>query len=164
MVLRSASSFMCAIISSSPDLTSVTTAVMSPSASNLGLNARPSSMSCVDAAKDGSCVPPSATRASGRREDFSKRDCELPLRAAQHGHETYLLAGVVSECAGKMRGHCQRAGLFNPSQGHAHVLGFDHHCDATRLQNFIDCRRDLRRQVLLRLQATGIDVDQARKL
>ena len=73
--------------------------VMSPSASNLGLNARPSSMSCADEAKDGSCVPPSAARASGRRRDFNKRDCELPLRAAQHRHETHLLAGIVAKRA-----------------------------------------------------------------
>jgi hypothetical protein len=53
-----------------------------------------------------------------------------------------------------MRGYGERAGLLDPAQRHAHVLGFDHHCDATRLQNFIDRRRNLRRQMFLRLQAT----------
>src|SRR5215467_11211178 len=116
MVLRSASSFMCATISRSPDLASVTTAVMSPLASNFGLNARPSSMSCADEVKDDSCVPPSAARASGRRIDFNKRGRELALRPAQHGHETHLLAGIVAECTGKMRGHGQCPGFLDPTQ------------------------------------------------
>ena len=39
---------MCATISTSPDLASVATAVISPSASNLGAKARPSSISAVE--------------------------------------------------------------------------------------------------------------------
>ena len=55
----SASSFMCATISTSPDLTSVTTAVISPLPSNFGVKARPSSMSCAADDKAGSCLSPS---------------------------------------------------------------------------------------------------------
>ena len=42
---------------------------------------------------------------------------------------------------------------------HAHVLRFDHHCDATGLENFVDRGRNLRCQMLLCLQSARIDVD-----
>src|SRR5262249_8164471 len=45
IVLRIASSFICATINTSPDRESVTTAVTSPSASNLGVKTKPSSIS-----------------------------------------------------------------------------------------------------------------------
>jgi hypothetical protein len=48
MVLCSASAFMCATISTSPERASVATQTIRPSASNLGENARPSSTSSVE--------------------------------------------------------------------------------------------------------------------
>ena len=48
MVRASASAFIWATISTSPDCASVTTQVTSPSASNLGAKARPSSTSSVE--------------------------------------------------------------------------------------------------------------------
>src|SRR6516225_525588 len=50
MVLASASLFICATISTSPDFASVATVVMSPLASNLGVSAVPSSSSAAAAA------------------------------------------------------------------------------------------------------------------
>src|SRR6185312_5371433 len=47
IVLRNASSFMCATISTSPVAASVATQVTSPDASNLGWKANPSSRSLV---------------------------------------------------------------------------------------------------------------------
>jgi hypothetical protein len=47
MVFASASAFMCATISTSPERASVATQVMSPSASNFGVNAVPSSSSAA---------------------------------------------------------------------------------------------------------------------
>src|SRR4029077_3988783 len=110
MVFRSASSFMCATISTSPVLTSVTTALTSPLASNLGVKVTPSSISCVDDDKAASCLSPSPRGARRRRaskEDGeilkNKRRQNLTLSAAQHGHETPLLAGVLAERTGEMR-------------------------------------------------------------
>ena len=50
MVFCKASAFMCATISTSPDLASVATQVTSPSASNFGVKARPSSASWAEEA------------------------------------------------------------------------------------------------------------------
>src|SRR5664279_5734207 len=66
IVLRSASSFMCATIRTSPLRASVATQVTSPDASNLGLNASPSSRSWESAELD---------------------KVSLPLRRAHHRHE-----------------------------------------------------------------------------
>ena len=82
------------------------------------------------------------------------------LGAAQHRHETDLLAGIVAERAGEMRCHGQRAGFLNSAQRHAHVLGLDHHRNASRLEDLVDRGRHLRGQMLLRLQPQRIDVHQ----
>ena len=54
--------------------------------------------------------------------------------------------------------------LFHAAQRHAHMLGIEHHRDAFRLQDLVDRGRDLRGQMLLRLQAARIDIDQPREL
>src|SRR6476646_5089478 len=142
MVFCSASSFMCATIRTSPDPASVTTAVTRPLASNLGVKARPSSMSlfAIDATRIEISLRrsslPDAGPCNQRREivtlDTSRPDLTLP--AAQHRHEAHLLGSVVTERTGKMRGHRERAGFFDTPQRHAHVLGFNHHRDAAWFQ------------------------------
>src|SRR5450756_319322 len=83
IVLRNASSFMCATIRTSPLRASVATQVTSPDASNLGLNASPSSRSLLSAkvAKTG-----------------------LSLRGAHHRHEPGLFRRIVAEHAGEAAG------------------------------------------------------------
>src|SRR3954469_25295793 len=121
MVLLRASLFMCATISTSPVLASVTTAVTRPSAPNCGAKDSPSSI-------DGSVKLASRLCNAG----------SLALRAPQHGHETHLFVRIVTERAGEMRGHRQRAGFLDAAQRHAHVLGLNHHRHTARLQNLID--------------------------
>src|SRR5262249_17984660 len=89
MVFRSASSFMWATISTLPDLASVTTAVTSPSASDLGAKAKPSSMSCGDGGQNGSNVsPPPGMRALGAASKGDRPgQCPFPSR---HGYGTRL--------------------------------------------------------------------------
>src|SRR5262249_19171297 len=88
----------------------------------------------------------------------------LPLSTAHYGHETHLLATVVAERTRKMCGYRKSAKLLYPAQRHAHVFRFDHDCNATRPENFVDRSRNLRCQMLLCLQSSRIYVDQTRKL
>src|SRR5471032_1773062 len=147
---------MCATISTSPDFTSVATAVISPSASNFGAKAKPSSTSAVEprAANDDLSVKIRLAVNAGR----------LTLRPTQHGHETNLLVGILAERAGEMRGNRHRAGFRHPAQRHAHMLGLDHHRDAARLEDLVNRGRDLRVEMFLRLQAPRIDIEQTRQL
>ncbi len=69
-----------------------------------------------------------------------------------------------SEQAGELGREVDRAGLGDAAHRHAGVLGLEHHGDAARLEDLLDRGRDLRGQVLLRLQAPRIDVDQPRDL
>src|SRR4030081_1375985 len=77
MVLRKASSFMCATISTSEVAASVATQVTRPDASNLGCNASPSSRSSISADVD--------------TENPRKLQARLPVRPSHHGQETRLL-------------------------------------------------------------------------
>ena len=56
------------------------------------------------------------------------------------------------------------AGLVHAARGHALVRRLDDHGDAARLQHLLQRVGDLRRQLLLDLQALGIDLDHAREL
>src|SRR6185437_8687253 len=110
---------MCATISTSPDVASVTTAVTSPSSPNCGVKTRVSSISELFA-------------------NFASRfDAGLTLRPAQHRHKAHLLVRVVAECAGELCRHGQCARLLHPAQRHAHMLGLDHYRHAARLQDFV---------------------------
>src|SRR5665213_2666930 len=97
MVLASASAFICATISTSPEAASVATAVIRPSASNLGAKAKPSSTSAGEPRNANGDVSVTVTPRVWTRG--------LALRPAQHGHETHLLVGILAERAGEMRGH-----------------------------------------------------------
>src|SRR5262245_38850261 len=67
---------MCATISTSPDCASVATQVTSPSASNFGVKARPSSTSLVEpGAANADDWATSASRAKDRRLDHSLTAC-----------------------------------------------------------------------------------------
>src|SRR6185312_1471719 len=142
MVFASACAFICATINRSPLAASVTTAVISPSASNLGVKARLSSMS-------GELLIASARPLWALLRMTAKG---LPIAAPQHGHEADLLVDVVAEGTSEIRGHGQRAGLCHAAQRHAHMLGLDHHRNAARLEDLVDRDGDLRGQMLLRLQ------------
>src|SRR6202011_4103365 len=150
MVLRRASSFICATISTSPVAASVATQVTRPDASNLGWNANPSSRSSISAELD--------------TENPRKLQARLPVRTSHHGQETRLLRWIVAEHAGKAAGECHRAMLGDTAHRHAGMLRLDHHCNAAGFENLIDRRRDLGRQMLLRLQAARENIGKARQL
>src|SRR3954466_6698713 len=101
MVLLSASAFMCATISTSPEPTSVATQVTSPFASNFGANARPSSTSSVEPrdAKGESCSVTAALYLMGG--PAAPNDCLARSRSAispaHHADEAGLLGGIVTE-------------------------------------------------------------------
>src|SRR6202051_4935781 len=137
MVFASASAFMCATISTSPETASVATQVTSPSASNFGVSAAPSSRSAL--------VP------GGAKGDVSDNEAPaLPASARCRGaahqrDEPHLVFGAVAERAEKARGHGRDARLADAANRHAGVLGLDQHSDTMRLEHALDCRRHLRR-------------------
>src|SRR5262249_35395109 len=154
MVLANASAFMCATMSTSADQASVTTQVIRPSASNLGANRRPSS----------TC---SAVARGAKRDDVSAlattrlaAGAELASLTAHQRDEPDLLAGIVAEQTGELGRDGLRPWFLHTAQRHARVLGLEHHRHPARLQNLVDRGDDLRIEMLLRLQAAGIDVDQ----
>src|SRR5438046_6303106 len=144
---------MCATISTSPEPISVATQVTSPSASNFGANALPSSTSSVE---------PRCAKIDGPATESLAR--AQALSRAHHGDEADLLVRIVAEAAGELRGDRRRTRLFHAAQRHAHVLGFEHHGDAVGLEDLIDRGGNLRSEVLLRLQPPRIDIDQPREL
>src|SRR3954453_10502492 len=143
MVLRSASSFMCATIRTQPVTASVATQVTSPDESNLGLNASPSSRSRLSAELD---------------------TAELPLWGAHHRHEPGLLRRIVAEHPGEAAGEGRCAMLGDTADRHAGMLRLDHHGDAARLEDLVDRGRDLRGEVFLGLQPTRENVSEPGQL
>src|SRR6202035_1440274 len=133
MVLRSASSFICATISTSDVEASVATQVTRPLASNLGLSDSPSSMSLLS--------------------DEVDTGLTLTLRRSYQGHETCLFRRVVAEHAGVAAGEGHRAMFGDAADRHAGMLGLDQDGDAAGLENFIDCRGNLCRPVVLGVPA-----------
>src|SRR6266545_2317811 len=178
MVLASASAFICATISTSADQASVTTQAIRPSSSNLGAKSRPSS-TCSVVARGANVEDFSAlatTRLAVRRlpcaaeripAGSGARAFAGPARASSAGgtaahqrDEPDLLAGIVAEQPGELGRDGLRARLLDAAQGHAGVLGLEHHRDAARFQHLVDRRDHLRIEMLLRLQTPGINVDQ----
>src|SRR5262245_16262087 len=97
---------MCATISTSPDFASVATQVTSPSASNFGVNARPSSTSLVEpGAANADDSATSASRANVRRSAL-----------VHQGHEADLLGRIVAERADELGGDRRGAELFHAAQ------------------------------------------------
>src|ERR1700761_4497590 len=154
MVLRKASSFIWATISTSPLATSVATQVTSPEASNLGWNASPSSRSWVWAELDtgmalvkpkrGLSIAFSREADTAPREvnaskqepeagsDATRTEKASALRPPHHGKETRLLGRIVAEHTGKAAGERRGAVLGDPAHRHAGMLSLDHHGDAAR--------------------------------
>src|SRR6202051_2815933 len=156
MVFASASAFMCATISTSPDDTSVATQVTSPSASNFGVSAVPSSSSAL--------VP------DGAKGDVSDNEAPaLPASARGRGaahqrDKPHLVFRTVAERSKKPRGHGRNPRPADTANRHAGVLGLDQHGDAMRLEHVLDCGGHLRSELLLGLQPARIDVDHAGEL
>src|SRR5690606_8356652 len=126
-VSRSASAFMWATISSSPPVAAVTTAVISPSGPKRGVNISPVSSSWAGA--------------GGDRKEAS----DMAGSVGAHAHqieEAGLLLEILAQCAGEGAGQGGGALLADTAHGHAHVLGFDQHGDAARLQHLLDGRSD----------------------
>src|SRR5262245_2713558 len=108
---------MCATISTSPDCASVATQVTSPSASNLGVKARPSSTSLVEPGPAKADV--SATSASRAKDRCSALGSALVHQV----HEPNLLGRIVSERTNELGGERRGTELLHAAQRHAHVLG-----------------------------------------
>src|ERR1700692_4983867 len=129
MVLRKASSFICATISTSPVTASVATQVTRPDASNLGWNASPSSMSLLSADVD-----------TGSPSKFRRG---LALWPSHHGQETRLFRRIVAEHAGEAAGERHRAMLGDAAHRHAGMLRLDHHCNAAGVEDLVKLPRTL---------------------
>ena len=88
--------------------------------------------------------------------------------AARYGvdqlEKAVAIARIALEYAAEARRHSRDAMLAHTAHRHALVLGFDQDCDAARRQNRLDGAGDLCRQLLLRLQAAGEDLDDAGEL
>ena len=84
------------------------------------------------------------------------------LAAAQHCQEPDLLGGIVAKDAGELRRDGFRAVFANAAHGHAQMLSFEHDGAAARAQMPVDRADDLGGQSLLRLQASGVDIDEPR--
>src|SRR5262252_4415901 len=171
MVFASASAFMCATISTSPDQVSVTTQVTSPLASNLGARRRPSStwsgLPCGAKLKgfsDTKFSPDAPIVGARLKLRSAESEPALACAPAHQREEARLLARVVAEQTAELRRHGQCTGLLDAAQRHAGMLRFHHDRDTARLQYLLDRTRDLRGQVLLRLQAPRVHVDQPRQL
>src|SRR3954452_2094616 len=150
MVLRRASSFMCATISTSPLIASVATQVTRPDASNLGWNASPSSRSWEWADVDTGSLANSRAR--------------LPVWSSHHRQETRLFRRIVAEHAGKAAGEGHRTMLGDAAHRHAGMLRLDHDRNAAGFQHLVDRGCDLRGQMLLGLQAACENVGEPRQL
>ena len=142
---------------------SVTTQVTSPSASNLRREGEAFLDVSVESASDmrklAVSQAPDPCSGRGRRQRVDQRwppRTMVMKRTCSFGSSRNAPVNCVVTV--------ERAGLLDAAQRHAGVLGLDHHGDAARLQDLVDRGRDLRGQVLLRLQAPRIDVDQAREL
>src|SRR5262249_57999801 len=145
-------------MSTSPVAAEVTTTGSSPSESNFGANAVPSSMSA-----------PWIGGGELFLEVVTAIKSSRPLRsqaAALRGkhHETCLLCRVFLEDAGELGGYGGDIGFLHAADRHALMYGLDHHRHALRLQRLVDGLGDLRRHGLLGLQAPGEHLDHAGKL
>src|SRR5579871_996681 len=88
----------------------------------------------------------------------------LAMRRAHHGKKPLLLRRIVAEHAGIAAGEGGRAVLGDATDRHAGMLGLDQHRDAPWLEDFVDRCRDLRREMLLGLQAPRKDIGKPREL
>src|SRR5882672_3420763 len=85
-------------------------------------------------------------------------------RPTDHGQEFAAGLAVVAEGAQHAAGHHGDVGLVHAARGHALVRRLDDDGDATRLQDVLQGVGDLRRELLLDLQAVRIGVDHSGEL
>ena len=85
-------------------------------------------------------------------------------RPTDHGQEFAARLAVVAEGAQHAAGHHGDVGLVHAARGHALVRRLDDDGDAARLQHFLQRVGDLRRELLLDLQAVGVGIDHAGEL
>src|SRR4051812_40019070 len=114
---------------------------------------KPSSRSASAAFAPASAAP-TITCVVGSGMARPSRKCE-ELPAGTH---------IVSHETMERRGHRARAGLRGAAQGHAGVLGLEHHADTLRRQLALEPVRHLRREPLLDLEVAGEVVDHASEL
>src|SRR5882724_9762982 len=88
----------------------------------------------------------------------------VELMISHQAQEAMLLIRIVAEQPGEARRDRSRAILANAAYRHAGVLGLNQHGHTARLEHGVDRTRDLRREMLLRLQPVGENIDQAREL
>src|SRR4051812_27559285 len=157
---------MCATINNSPDCASVATQVTSPSASNFGVKARPSSTSLVEpGAANADGLATSVSRAkNGCSALASALGSTLGSALAHQCHESNLLGRIVAERADELGRDRRGAELLHAAQRHAHVLGLEQDGDAAWIEDLVDRSRDLRSQALLRLQSPRIEIHKPRQL
>src|SRR6478609_3564303 len=109
MVCCKACAFMWATISTAPDRASVATQVTSPSASNLGAKAAPSSTSSVEPRTanegelSGTIGSLRGTTPRQRAAVNQSRQMRSAIEPTHHGDEANLVVGVIAETAGKLR-------------------------------------------------------------
>src|SRR5580704_9835646 len=84
-----------------------------------------------------------------------------PASAAGAGQGQEFGPGALVVAYRAVQGRGDRAGSrgAHAPQGHAQVLGFEHHADAPRTEVLVQPMRDLRRQPLLDLQPPGKVLD-----
>src|SRR4029078_4554301 len=80
------------------------------------------------------------------------------------GEELLASPRIVAHHAVQRRRDGPSARFLHPAERHAEVLGLAHDADAARLERVADPARDLRREALLHLEATGVEVDDAAEL
>src|SRR6476619_8425805 len=152
-----ASLFIWASINTSPLSAEVTTTATRPSASNLGANAVPSSMSAVLAWGGEALILVTAIDSS------QPRGSQAAAFRGKH-HETRLLRRIFLEDAGELGGDGGDVRLLHAADRHALMHGLDHHRHTLRLQRLVDGLCDLRGHRLLGLQAAGAPFDHAGEL
>src|SRR5512139_3338966 len=90
-------------------------------------------------------------------------DC-LDRCPTDHGQEFASCLAIIAEGTQHAAGHHGDIGLVDAAGGHALVRRLDDDGDAARLQDFLQGVGDLRRELLLDLQAEGEGVDHAGEL
>src|SRR5207237_7919756 len=88
----------------------------------------------------------------------------LPTGDIDKTQELGARARVFAKTAEHLAGDHRHAGLVHAARGHALVARVDHHADAARLEHHVDAVGDLRRELLLHLEAPCVGFYDPRQL